>query len=86
MFFIIWGTRARTKVIGRGEFHCPRCNANQSYAYKQVKRWFTLYFIPLFPTRTLGEYVECGSCAATWKPEVLAAPTVPDRDDLPATA
>lgn len=74
MFFIIWGTRARTNTIGSGTFHCPRCRANRDYAYKQVKRWFTLYFIPLFPTRTLGEYVECAGCGAAWKPEVLAVP------------
>ncbi len=83
MFFIIWGSRARTKTIGSGTFPCPRCRATRDYAYKQVKRWFTLYFVPLFPTRTLGEYVECAGCGAAWKPEVLAAPV---GGDLPASA
>ena len=36
-----------------------------------VKRFFTLYFIPLFPTETLGEYVECSACDATYEPVVL---------------
>jgi hypothetical protein len=36
-----------------------------------VKRWFTLYFIPIFPMFRAGEYLECAVCAGTFGPEAL---------------
>jgi len=71
---IIWGWRSRTKTTGRGEFHCPSCRTAQPYEQKRIARYFTLYFVPLFPIKTLLEYVECGACHVTWKPGVLDAP------------
>ena len=69
---IIWGSRGRKKTVSTGEFYCPSENATRPYAHKRVARYFTLYFIPLFKTKDLGEYVECGSCQGTFKPEVLS--------------
>lgn len=68
---IIWGSRGITSNAGQGQFHCPRCGDQQRYDRKLVRRFFTLYFIPLFPTETLGEYVECSACRATYELEVL---------------
>jgi uncharacterized tellurite resistance protein B-like protein len=75
---IIWGSRGRTSVVQEGQFHCPRCRSNQPYALKRVQRWFTLYFIPIFPMGVLGEYAECAQCQTTWKTEVLTAGPPPD--------
>jgi hypothetical protein len=36
-----------------------------------MARYFTLYFVPLFPMGTLGEIVQCQACLREWKPEVL---------------
>jgi hypothetical protein len=36
-----------------------------------VRRYFTLYFIPLIPLWSGGEYVECTACAGTFGPEAL---------------
>jgi len=69
---IIFGRRAVTSSQGGGTFHCPRCGPNMSYTNKLVRSYFTLYFIPLIPMKTLGEYVECDTCAGKYKPEVLA--------------
>lgn len=69
---IIWGSKGCEKVVDQGQFHCPRCDEPRSYTHKRVSNYFTLYFIPLFPTSTLGEYVECYSCGETYKPEVLS--------------
>jgi zinc-ribbon family len=69
---IIWGSKGVTKVAGSGEFHCPSCGTTKPYAHKLLKRYFTLYFIPLFPTDTITEYVECEACAGTYKSEVLS--------------
>jgi hypothetical protein len=68
---IIFGSRSVTGSMGTGSFDCPQCGTNAPYEHKRVRRFFTLYFIPLIPLRTLGEYVECGQCRGTYKPEVL---------------
>ncbi len=70
---LIWGFKTRTKPVGSGTFHCPRCRAMRSYEWKRVDRYFTLYFIPVFRTKTLLDYVECGACLQTYKPAVLDA-------------
>jgi len=68
---IIFGTRGITTTPEKGEFDCPTCKATRPYGLKRVRRFFTLYFIPLIPLDKLGEYVECGSCKDTYKPIVL---------------
>jgi zinc-ribbon family len=68
---IIWGSRGREKVLGSGQFYCPQCNTTRSYKHKRLAKYFTLYFIPLFQTEDLGEYVQCDHCKQTYKPEVL---------------
>ncbi len=67
---IIFGTRGVTYNHEQGQFHCPSCGP-QSFRHKRVRRFFTLYFIPVIPLDLLGEYVECGACRGTYKPEVL---------------
>ena len=69
--FIVWGSRGRTSILSSGEFFCPDCGTRHPYDLVEVKRWFTLYWIPLFPTSTLGQYVECGQCKATYNEQVL---------------
>ena len=59
---IIWGSKAKESQIASGTFFCPNCMADSPYSHMRVSRYFTLYFIPLFPTSTLGEYVRCCSC------------------------
>lgn len=75
---IIFGTRGITTTPERGNFHCPQCRgASTNYNLKRVRRFFTLYFIPVIPLDKLGEYVECTSCQGTYDPEILSYdPTV----------
>jgi tellurite resistance protein/predicted RNA-binding Zn-ribbon protein involved in translation (DUF1610 family) len=68
---IIFGTRGITYSKDKGEFHCPECGTERRYNHKRVRRFFTLYFIPLIPLNLLGEFVECETCQSTYKPEVL---------------
>jgi uncharacterized tellurite resistance protein B-like protein len=69
---IIFGTRGVTGTVRRGEFHCPECGCRRPYAHKRVRRFFTLYFIPLIPLDKLSEYVECQRCRTSFKLEVLS--------------
>jgi tellurite resistance protein len=68
---IIFGTRGITTTPERGNFHCPRCQTTRPYNLKRVRRFFTLYFIPVIPLDKLGEYVECPTCQGTYSPEIL---------------
>lgn len=69
---IIFGTRGITTTPEKGTFFCPRCSSNQAYKLKRVRRFFTLYFIPVIPLDKLGEYVECPLCQGTYDPEILS--------------
>jgi tellurite resistance protein len=68
---IIFGTRGVTYGSQTGQFFCPDCGDQQSYRHRRVRRFFTLYFIPLLPLDLLGEYVECQSCSSTYKTSIL---------------
>jgi uncharacterized tellurite resistance protein B-like protein len=68
---IIYGTRGVESTQKSGQFHCPSCGPGKRYDHKQVRRFFTLYFIPLIPLDLLGEFVECRTCTGTYKKEVL---------------
>lgn len=68
---IIFGTRGITTTPQKGDFNCPSCSSVQNYGLKRVRRFFTLYFIPVIPLDKLGEYVECMSCKDTYKPVIL---------------
>ena len=59
---LIWGSKGKEKVLEQGRFFCPKCNAERLYIHKRVSKQFTLYFIPLFETKKLGEVVECQTC------------------------
>ncbi len=46
---IIFGSRANNKVLGQREYLCSRCQRQGYHAIVRSSRWFTLYFIPIFP-------------------------------------
>jgi tellurite resistance protein len=68
---IIFGTRGVTYSAKKGDFHCPGCGGTKPYNHKRVRRFFTLYFIPVIPLDLLGEYVECQGCKETYNEKVL---------------
>lgn len=70
LFFIIFGTRGVTLTGEKGDFHCPQCGPHNSFKIKKVRRFFTLYFIPIIPLDLLGEYLECSTCQGTFNTEV----------------
>jgi len=68
---IIWGTKGVEGVMGSGQFFCPGCSANVPYDHKRIRRFFTLYFIPLIPLGTVQEWVECKQCGGAFETQVL---------------
>ncbi|MGH6657636.1 MAG: zinc ribbon domain-containing protein [Actinocrinis sp.] len=75
MFFLIWGFKVRFKLLSSGTFFCPNCGGDRPYDLRQARRWFHLYYIPLFPTSVLGEQVRCGVCKTSYNQSVLNRPT-----------
>ena len=69
---IIYGYRNKEIEQGTGIFQCPTCGDQRIYIRKKVVRYFTLFFIPLFPLGTLSEYVECQVCRRTYQPGIPA--------------
>lgn len=68
---IIFGTRGVTSSVASGNFHCPACGRERPYQHKRVRRFFTLYFLPIIPLKTHGEYIECEHCHGTFQMRVL---------------
>ncbi|MFT6255427.1 MAG: hypothetical protein ACJATV_001691 [Granulosicoccus sp.] len=81
---IIFGTRGITTTPEKGDFNCPSCTSVQHYGLKRVRRFFTLYFIPLIPLDKLGEYLECLSCKDTYKPNILNYDPVANAEAIDA--
>lgn len=59
---IIIGEMNITYKRGVGDFYCPRCKQQQTYQQKRVRRFLTLYFIPIIPLDLIGEHVQCQRC------------------------
>jgi hypothetical protein len=70
---IIFGSRGVTWSGESGQFACPGCGGSQqTYVRKTVRRFFTLYFIPIIPLDKLGEYIECQRCRNKYNDQVLS--------------
>jgi hypothetical protein len=72
---IIYGYKHREVELGTGKFHCFKCEVQRPYRHKKLVRYFTLFFIPLFPLGTLHEYVECQVCGRTYALGILSEAT-----------
>ncbi len=59
---IIWGLRSRTKTLGQRMLNCPNCHRDAMTAAVQTRRWFTLFFIPIFPISGKKTIAVCGLC------------------------
>jgi hypothetical protein len=82
---IIFGTTSLDSTKESGAFHCPRCAMQRGYRWINVNRFFTLYFIPLIPLGSAGEYIKCDSCGGTYGTEVLSYNPEEDRAEMIAT-
>lgn len=68
---IILGTKVREITRSSGEFFCPHCHTPRPYKLKRYAKYFTLFFIPLFQIKNLGEKIECQKCFMSFKPTIL---------------
>lgn len=68
---IIYGYKGKESEIGKDQFFCPTCKKIRTYRRIRISRYFTLFFIPLFPYKTLAEFIECQGCFSEFKLDVL---------------
>jgi len=75
---IIFGSRGRVgkarspDIIVGG---CPGCG--KDLHLQELRRWFTLYFIPTIPLDVIDSFYKCEGCEETYKKEIK------DRMGLP---
>jgi hypothetical protein len=69
---IIYGHRNKEIEQTTGVFHCPSCGEQRAFKRIKVVRYFTLFFIPLFPLGTTGEFIECQACRRKYQTDILS--------------
>lgn len=69
---IIYGTKVQwTQERLDEHFYCPNCQTEQPATRDVSKRYFTVFFIPIFPFRTLSERITCPTCLTRYHPDIL---------------
>lgn len=68
---IIFGWRNRLRALAQGVFFCPVDRSARGGVLLEARRWFTLFFIPVFPIRTVGRAVECTTCGTQFDERIL---------------
>lgn len=59
---IIWGLRSRGKALGQFPISCPNCHREAMTTISQSRRWFSLFFIPIFPISAKKSIARCNLC------------------------
>jgi len=68
---IVWGRSISNKVMATGQFYCPGCRQQRTYALRQHQKWGTIYWIPVVRLEKSEPYVECASCHSTYPEAAL---------------
>src|SRR5580698_502418 len=67
-FIFFFGTRRIVSGAGGdAPATCPRCRQNVTMLGKGVRRWFTLFFIPVIPLGAKQTFSQCSNCGAQFK-------------------
>ncbi len=60
---LLFGWRMRRRVVGPlVPIDCAHCHNAALYDYVEVRKWFTLFFVPLFPMGAAKHYMVCPIC------------------------
>jgi uncharacterized tellurite resistance protein B-like protein len=86
---ILFGARTRVSRSREDDVlknSCPGCGSDLELS--DLKRWFTLYFIPIFPVSHVDTFYKCVKCKQTYKKEIkkMLKNTAKDRADFEKNA
>lgn len=65
---IIYGVKTISGIVKSGRFDCPNCRRTESYKLKNYKKYFHVFFIPLFKIEELGDELNCFFCNTVYIP------------------
>ena len=98
MFFVIWGFKRYLTQLAMVTLVCGHCQRPTAHPVRKVVTKFTLFWIPLFPTRT-KYLLQCTFCGYAQElpreeaerlvasppamPSVSPTPGVPSQESLP---
>jgi predicted RNA-binding Zn-ribbon protein involved in translation (DUF1610 family) len=78
---LIWGFRTRAAILATITYICDRCGVSAAHRVVCRRRWFTLFFITVFPisaTRYTDTCINCGRVLELTKEQVdSVVPAVP---------
>ena len=83
---IMWGFKVLYSKVKAVTFVCSHCGADREGTLRRARRWFTLFFIPIVPTKDLGQVVQCGTCNNRFAPRILDVPTTAQSTEHLANA
>ena len=63
---LIWGNKGYSDQLGFVVNKCPSCGQTGPFAVHQVRKKFTIYFIPTF-SYSNKQYLECRACQASFE-------------------
>ncbi|XZE19723.1 DUF4190 domain-containing protein [Pirellulaceae bacterium SH449] len=68
---IIFGWGSRKSVSGSGHFDCPLCKTTTPFQHIKSRRWFNLFFVPIFPLSGSDDSINCMTCRTSFRPDAL---------------
>jgi hypothetical protein len=68
MFFVIFGTKGKVDFAGVHMDKCASCEKRSAISVFDAKRYFTLFFIPVFPY-SRESFWKCNNCGRDGKLE-----------------
>lgn len=84
MLLSVFGTRGLTSRVSEEEFYCAVCDSHQAGDLKRVRKFFTVYYLPVIPLKVVGRYVECRRCGCTFPASILRFPPEAAREKFEA--
>ena len=65
-----WSTRISNESGPPVRTFCPSCRAQSQLVGKRHGKWFTLYFIPIFPMDSGTRFTQCTQCHAQFRANI----------------
>jgi hypothetical protein len=85
---ILFGTRGTVRTLAMITFICNNTNQPAAHRLSKITRWFTLFFVPVFPI-SRRHVLTCAACGQSSRitneqaAEMVARVEAPQQESLP---